>query len=284
MGVTHITQGTASSTSGPRKNRRRTTKKAPRLADLQHNDGDEEMDDLDQKDKPDVPEASGSGDKKTTDYDDEIVIDDDALSIPQPSTLPAFAPLPANADKTTLKSEIRRIPIPPHRMTPIKVDWINIFGPLTEILGLQVRMNVQRRSVEIRTSRHTKDIGALQKGADFVKAYALGFDVKDAIALLRLDDLYLDSFEIKDVKTLHGDHLSRAIGRIAGQDGKTKFTIENASRTRIVLADTKIHIMGSFQNIKIARDSIVSLILGSPPGKVYAGLRTVSSRMRQRAL
>ena len=46
----------------------------------------------------------------------------------------------------------------------------------------------------------------------------------------------------------------------------------------------KIHIMGSFQNIKVARDAIVSLILGSPPGKVYAGLRTVSSRMKQRAL
>jgi len=213
--------------------------------------------------------------------DDELIID----AIPAETTsAPAFPPLDPNAIRAKLRSETRRIPIPPHRMTPLKKDWINIFGPLTEILGLQVRMNVQRRCVEARTSRETKDIGALQKGADFIKAYALGFDVNDAIALLRLDDLYLDSFEIKDVKTLHGDHLSRAIGRIAGQDGKTKFTIENASRTRIVLADTKIHILGSFQNIKIARDAIVSLILGSPPGKVYAGLRTVSSRMRQRAL
>lgn len=31
-------------------------------------------------------------------------------------------------------------------------------------------------------------------------------------------------------------------GRIAGQDGKTKFTIENASRTRIILADTWVDV------------------------------------------
>ncbi|KAI9057951.1 eukaryotic type KH-domain (KH-domain type I) [Trametes sanguinea] len=264
-----------------KKNRRKLSKKPARTAPAE---GAEDLD-MDESSHAAAEQHASESQQQNEEnaQDDEIMIDTDP-SAPSQSAAPAFPPLPASAQRTALKSEMRRIPIPPHRMTPLKKEWVNIFSPLTEMLQLQVRMNVQRKCVEIRTSKHTKDIGAIQKGADFVKAFALGFDVNDAIALLRLDDLYLDSFEIKDVKTLHGDHLSRAIGRIAGQDGKTKFTIENASRTRIVLADTKIHILGSFQNIKIARDAIVSLILGSPPGKVYAGLRTVSARMRQRAL
>ena len=133
--------------------------------------------------------------------------------------------------------------------------------------------------VEIKTTPETTEISNLQRAADFVHAFILGFEVQDAIALLRLDDLYIESFEVKDVKTLRGEHLARCIGRLAGKSGKTKFTIENASKTRIVIADTKIHILGSFQNIRVARDSICALILGSPAGKVYTKLRSVASRL-----
>jgi RNA-binding protein PNO1 len=195
---------------------------------------------------------------------------------------PRFDPAAADSSPSAVRVQSRKVPIPPHRMSPLKSSWPKIYPPLVEHLKLQVRMNVKSKAVEMRTSKFTTDAGALQKGEDFVKAFTLGFDVDDAIALLRLDDLYIETFEIKDVKTLQGEHLSRAIGRIAGKDGKTKFAIENTSRTRVVLADSKIHILGGFSNIKIAREAVVSLILGAPPGKVYGNLRTVAGRMKER--
>lgn len=181
-----------------------------------------------------------------------------------------------------LRKQMRRVPVPPHRLTPLKNSWMQVIQPLVEHMKLQVRMNTKRKAVEIRNSEKTEDIGYLQKAADYVKAFMLGFDQTDAVALLRLDDLFIESFEVKDVKRLQRDHLSRCIGRIAGKDGKTKYAIENATRTRISLCDEKIHILGSFANIKVARDSVCSLILGSAPGKVYTKLRTVSKRMQER--
>ncbi|SJX63737.1 probable PNO1 protein [Sporisorium reilianum f. sp. reilianum] len=199
---------------------------------------------------------------------------------------PKFQPLSASASSSltaVAKGQLRKIAIPPHRLTPLKNDWHKIYTPLVEMASLQVRMNVAKKCVELKSSRYTSEQGMLQKGADFVKAFALGFEADDAIALLRMDDLFIDTFEIKDVKTLQGDNLSRAIGRIAGKDGRTRFAIENASRTRLVIADTKIHILGNFANIKIARDAVVALIRGSPPGKVYANLKSIGARQRQRA-
>ncbi|KAM7276018.1 hypothetical protein ACFE04_017884 [Oxalis oulophora] len=180
------------------------------------------------------------------------------------------------------RTQFRKVPVPPHRYPPLKKIWMDIYTPVFEQMKVDIHMNLKARRVELKTRANTPDVSNIQMCADFVQAFMLGCGVVDGLALLRLEELYVDSFEIKDVKTLRGEHLSRAIGRLSGKGGKTKFAIENATKTRIVIADTKIHILGSFSNTKIATDSLCSLILGSPAGKVYSKLRAVSSRLAER--
>jgi RNA-binding protein PNO1 len=127
----------SSSSPAQKKNRRKLNKK--RMA------GGEDTDMHDT-----VSSNSAGGTHDAAENDEDLVIDTEDPGMSGDMSAPAFGPLPASAQWTMLKSETRRIPIPPHRMTPLKKEWVNIFGPLTEILGLQVRMNVQRRSVEIR--------------------------------------------------------------------------------------------------------------------------------------
>nr|QBH72710.1 hypothetical protein [Isotomurus palustris] len=188
--------------------------------------------------------------------------------------------------KKALRAEMRKVPVPPHRYTPLKESWMKIFTPIVEHLSLQVRFNLKSRNVEIREGvcldGKPTNPEYLQKAEDFVRAFICGFEVEDALAIVRLEDLFIDSFEVQDVKPLKGDHMSRAVGRLAGKGGRTKFTIENATKTRIVLADSKIHILGSYQNIQMAKRAICSLIMGTPPSKVYGTLRTMASRASER--
>lgn len=198
-------------------------------------------------------------------------------------------------EKKPVFYELRRLYVPAHRMTPLRKQWVMLIEPLVTHLQLQVRMNVRRRCVELRRNPShdvvrpsnspaflEENSSLLQKGSDYVRAFLLGFAIRDALALLRLDDLSIESFEVRDVKRLGGDHLSRCLARLSGREGKTKFAIENATRTRLVFAGSTIHILGSFDNIRLARHACCSLILGAPPGKVYNHLRTVTRRLAER--
>lgn len=43
--------------------------------------------------------------------------------------------------------QFRRLPVPQHRMTPLKNSWLALYKPITENLGLDMRMNLKSRKV-----------------------------------------------------------------------------------------------------------------------------------------
>ncbi len=64
---------------------------------------------------------------------------------------PKFKPLSSSSAASltaVAKGQLRKIPIPPHRLTPLKNDWHKIYTPLVEMASLQVRMNVAKKCVE----------------------------------------------------------------------------------------------------------------------------------------
>ena len=95
----------------------------------------------------------------------------------RPAKRPVFPPLSRDGILDG-KEETRKIPVPANRYTPLKENWLKIFTPIVEYLGLQIRFNLKSRNVEIRTCKETKDVSALTKAADFVKAFILGFQVE----------------------------------------------------------------------------------------------------------
>ena len=60
--------------------------------------------------------------------------------------------------KTT---ELKKVPVPPHRMTPLRNNWPKIVKTLIENMKLQVKMNLKRKCVEIKVSPYTKDPNSL---------------------------------------------------------------------------------------------------------------------------
>ena len=78
--------------------------------------------------------------------DIEAGVLDEATQQGKPGVKPKFAPVTAY-EENGKKIEFRRVPVPQHRMTPLKNAWLTLYQPVTENLKLDMRMNLKTRKV-----------------------------------------------------------------------------------------------------------------------------------------
>ena len=78
------------------------------------------------------------------------------MDVAEPVQRPAFPPV--KREKLADGTEVRKIAVPAHRYSPLKENWMKLFTPIVERLGLQIRFNLKNRQVEIRSCKETEDI------------------------------------------------------------------------------------------------------------------------------
>jgi len=131
--------------------------------------------------------------------EEECALDDELMSVEVENVIKNITEKNfENKNNTNIKVDYRRILVPMNRMKPLKENWTTIVKALVEHMKIQVKMNVKGKCVEMRSCDTTQDVSAIQKSGEFLKAFMCGFDLQDSIAMLRLEDLYLETFEIKD--------------------------------------------------------------------------------------
>lgn len=123
----------------------------------------------------------------------------------------------------------------------------------------------------------------LLKAREVVRAIGLGFSPERAFKLLE-DDYVLVVIDLKQYVGDSSNHLLRVKGRIIGEKGKARKTIEEMTNTFISVYNTYVAIIGDYESATVAREAIEMLIQGRRHSTVYRYLDKIVYGLKKRRM
>ena len=111
----------------------------------------------------------------------------------------------------------------------------------------------------------------LYEAKELIKAIARGFNPEIARLLLR-SDYTLALINIEEYTGGSQKSLNRLRGRVIGQEGKSRKTIEQYTETYVCVYGKTVGIIGESQNVDIARMAAENLLKGSTHTSVFKWL------------
>lgn len=113
---------------------------------------------------------------------------------------------------------------------------------------------------------------------EIIKAIARGFNPDLAFLLLK-PDYSFELIELKDIARNKND-MQRLKGRIIGEGGKSRRTIEDLTETYISVYGKTISIIGEVAGVTMCKRALSMLIQGSPHSSVYTFLEKQRRKMK----
>jgi ribosomal RNA assembly protein len=118
------------------------------------------------------------------------------------------------------------------------------------------------------------------KALEIISAIARGFSPERAFKLLH-EDVIFQLLDIRDYVGNSQSSMNRLKGRIIGERGKSRRTIEELSGADVSVYGHTVGFIGIFEAIKVAVEAIVLLSKGSAHRSVYAMLQNYRRKLKQ---
>jgi ribosomal RNA assembly protein len=153
---------------------------------------------------------------------------------------------------------------------------------IEEKLRVELQIDSEAGDVIIALAEKADDPSTLFKAKDLVTAIGRGFSPEHAFRLVRDEEAMLNLIDLRSVFGKSDADIKRVQGRIIGMNGKTRQIIEELTDTSVSVYGHTVGIIGTVEQVQIAREAIEMLVKGSMHGTVYRFLQRKRRELKKK--
>lgn len=155
---------------------------------------------------------------------------------------------------------------------------------IEEKLMVELEIDSDAGDVNITLAEKATDPSTLFRAKDVVTALGRGFSPEHAFRLVRDEDVALDLIDLRGILGKSETDLKRVKGRIIGQNGKTRRIIEELTDASVAVYGHTVGIIGTLDQLEVAREAIEMLVKGSMHSTVYRFLHRKRRELKKKKL
>jgi len=157
-------------------------------------------------------------------------------------------------------------------------------GYIQKKLSVDLEIDSETGDITISLNKNAVDPSLLFKAKDVVTAIGRGFSPERAFNILEDENNMLEIIDLRDIFGRSPSDIRRIKGRIIGKDGKMRKIIEETSESLVSVHGHTVAIIGSADQVEIAREAINLLIKGSQHLTVYKYLQRKRQELKKKRL
>ena len=144
----------------------------------------------------------------------------------------------------------------------------------------KVRIEIDSHNGDAMISSSYESLPEMQpfKAIEIISAISKGFSPQRAYRLLSNEDLIFQVIDLKDYASKSSNAMDRVKGRIIGQNGKSRKTIEELSGAYVSVSGHTVALIGEFEEVRLANDAVIMILKGSTHKTVYTMLQEARRR------